>query len=306
MDWPSVQSFAIKFQPYLLSSFPHFVEEMKGVAEGAGVGYDDILALNVRTEIAFGSFVSDGCTALSWLDEKEGKSFLGQNWDWDTRQAENLMQLKIHLPNGLRIQTITEAGIIGKIGLNSSGVGCTLNAIKAHGVSFTKIPCHLALRTVLSSSSREAAVEILEKEGVASACHILVADVNGGVGLECSSEDVVSIEMDGKGRVLHTNHFLKEHKEGVVENKEWLRDTGFRLKREEELVEMVEKEGVSIERIEGIFEDEVEGGGAGICRKKGENGIATLFNIVMDLGERKGRVKVGRPVQPTEILTLNL
>jgi len=216
------------------------------------------------------------------------------------------MHLKIHLPNGLHIQTITEAGIIGKIGFNSSGVGCTLNAIKALGVSFTKIPCHLALRTVLSSSSREAAVEMLEKEGVASACHILVADVKGGVGLECSSEDIVRIEMDGKGRVLHTNHFLKEHKEGVVEDQEWWRGSVFRLKREQELVEMVEKEGVSIERIEGIWQDEVEGGGTCICKKKGDDGIATLFSIVMDLGDRKGRVKVGRPVEPTEILTLNL
>jgi len=69
----------MKYQPYLLANFPRYVTEMEGLAEGAGVGYQDILALNVRTEIAFGAF-NDGCTALSWKSEE--KSFLAQNWDW--------------------------------------------------------------------------------------------------------------------------------------------------------------------------------------------------------------------------------
>jgi len=54
---------------------------MEGIAKGVGRDYADILALNVRTEIAFGGF-SDGCTAVSW--KREGRSLLGQNWDWDT------------------------------------------------------------------------------------------------------------------------------------------------------------------------------------------------------------------------------
>jgi len=103
---------------------------------------------------------------------------------------------------------ITEAGIIGKIGINSFGVGCTLNAITAKGVSFTKLPCHLALRTVLESSSREEAIATLEKSGVASACHILVADKTGGTGLECSSEDIMRLEMNERGVVAHTNHLF--------------------------------------------------------------------------------------------------
>jgi isopenicillin-N N-acyltransferase-like protein len=83
MDWAQVTAFALLYQPFLLASFPGYVAEMEGIAAGAGpgVGYADILALNVRTEIAFGAF-SDGCTALSW---KQGqRSVLAQNWDWNT------------------------------------------------------------------------------------------------------------------------------------------------------------------------------------------------------------------------------
>lgn len=78
MDWPEVCLTAAKFLPFLQDSVPWYVEEIKGVAKGAGVDVDSILAINVRTEIAYGMF-NDGCTALSWKDGE--KSFLAQNWD---------------------------------------------------------------------------------------------------------------------------------------------------------------------------------------------------------------------------------
>jgi len=51
---------------------------MHGIADGAGVTYEEILALNVRTELMFGLF-SDGCTSLSW--RTNGASLVAQNWD---------------------------------------------------------------------------------------------------------------------------------------------------------------------------------------------------------------------------------
>jgi isopenicillin-N N-acyltransferase like protein len=136
------------------------------------------------------------------------------------RQSANLICLKIKKEDGLGIHMITEAGIIGKIGMNGNGVGCTLNAVKAKGVSFSKLPCHLALRTVMESETRAAAIVALEKAGVASACHILVADKTGGTGIECSSEDVVKLEMNREGIVIHTNHYVLEHQLTVIESHE--------------------------------------------------------------------------------------
>ncbi|CZR67766.1 related to Acyl-coenzyme A:6-aminopenicillanic-acid-acyltransferase 40 kDa form [Phialocephala subalpina] len=299
MDWETVKSFALKYQTYLSSSWPQYVSEMEGVAQGAGVTYGDILALNVRTEIAFGNF-SDGCTALSW--KGAGTSILGQNWDWNTEQSENLIHLKIKKGNGLSIQMITEAGIIGKIGMNSLGVACTLNALKARGVSFTSLPCHLALRTVMESSSRSAAITTLSTSGVASACHILVADSTGGTGLECSSIDIVQLPMNDKGIVTHTNHCIVPHAKGFVEEPDWLPDTRFRLRRIEELLNGAKEEEPSVEVVEKLLADEQEGDGAAICRtsKGGNNNLATLFSVVMDLKNVRGRVKVGRPARPDE------
>jgi len=223
------------------------------------------------------------------------------------RQAENLICMKIKKEDGLSIHMITEAGIIGKIGMNSVGVGCTLNALKAHGVSYNKLPCHLALRTVIESSSREAAISTLKKAGVASACHILVADATGGTGLECSSDDLVKLEMDGEGIVTHTNHYILKHKESVVESPDWLPDTRFRLERINQLLNEAKEEEPSMEVAAMLLKDEMEGDGAAICRsaKSEKDDLATLFSIVMDLGSKRAKAAVGRPTSSTETLVLN-
>ena len=81
LSWPEACKIANDFMPYLSTSWPNYIEEMEGVAEGAGVDFGSILALNVRTEIAYGlAKDADGCTAFSWKTE-DGASFLAQNWD---------------------------------------------------------------------------------------------------------------------------------------------------------------------------------------------------------------------------------
>ena len=54
------------------------VAELQGIADGSKRDILDIIAINVRTEIAFGLF-SDGCTSLFWDTPRH--AFLGQNWD---------------------------------------------------------------------------------------------------------------------------------------------------------------------------------------------------------------------------------
>ena len=255
-----------------------------------------ILALNVRTEIAYGMF-DDGCTVLSW--KTKDTNYLAQNWDWQQEQKENLVKLCICRSGKPVIEMVSEAGIIGKIGLNSAGVGVCLNAIRAKGVDFGKLPCHLALRACLDSSSREEALDKLQNAGVASAGHITVADPSGGTGLECSHTDIVVIPMQQSGILTHTNHFIKAHP-GVEERLEW-EDSHHRLPRIGKLTETAEP---SLENIASLLKDE-EGLPTAICRDQTHDStVATLFSITMDLGKRTAEVTVGRPTQPEQHLRL--
>lgn len=297
LTWPEVQKLALGFQPNIQQKWPQYLEEMQGLSDGAGVDLADILALNVRTEINFGLF-TDGCTALSW--RTDNASYLAQNWDWQEQMMENLVMLTIEKKDKPVIKFVSEAGIIGKIGLNDSGVGVNLNAIKAKGLDMERMPVHLALRLVLESTSRQEAVSQLEVYGVASACHMLIADATGGVGLEWSCKDLKKLEMNSHGQIFHANHYLVEH---VVKDEcPWI-DSHFRIERIEELASTV-SEAPAMSDIGVLFRDE-RNYPAAICRtQEGDSSIGTLFNIVMDLKAKKSTVKMGRPTRPGEVIEI--
>ena len=259
--------------------------------------------MNVRTEIAFG-LAKDGCTAVFW--KTDISSFLAQNWDWQEEQQKNLINLIINQDEKPAISMITEAGIIGKIGLNSRGVGVCLNAISAQGIDFQKLPCHLALRTCLESTSTQEAVAALRKSGVASACHILLADPESAIGLECSHTDITELKME-QGILAHTNHYIKPH-HGVKDLMP-LTDSPTRFERIEQLMRdqakrLHDSRVPRLEDIRSLFKDE-ENFPTAICRSRVDDGsIETLFNIVMDLRNPRAEVVVGKPSSAAEVLCL--
>ncbi|KAI0515135.1 peptidase C45 acyl-coenzyme A:6-aminopenicillanic acid acyl-transferase-like protein [Xylaria bambusicola] len=307
LAWPEVLQEAAKYVEPLERIAPRHLEEIRGIAEGAGLTFLDILALNIRSEITFGLFTdvaagnnslasvpSDGCTSLGWLTAS-GPSFLAQNWDWEVEQTPNLLVCHVSQPGTdiPNFSMVTEAGIIGKIGLNAAGVGCCLNAIKCHGVDPSKLPIHFALRKVLESPSRAAAVEAIERLGAAGSGHILVADGTGSTGLECTSKWVKQVTMDEAKRVCHTNHLLSDKSD--VNEVPWLADSRPRLARIRELASGVTDP--NLDTLAALFKD-TEGYPCSINRRQeGESAAQTLFTIVMDLTAKSARVTFGRPTE---------
>ncbi|KAL8793763.1 MAG: hypothetical protein Q9195_003705, partial [Heterodermia aff. obscurata] len=152
LSWDEVLQVAEKSMPFLRETFPHYLDEINGIATATTHPFLSILALNLRTEITYGLSTQDGCTALSL--STPSTTYLAQNWDWHPSQSPNLIHLRIH-PH---LSLLTEAGLIGKIGLNAHGVGVCLNAITARGIDWRRLPVHLALRLCLDSGSRAEAV----------------------------------------------------------------------------------------------------------------------------------------------------
>ncbi|GME35340.1 AAT-domain-containing protein [Neofusicoccum parvum] len=295
-DWLRVRTTALEFEPVIRRKWPAYLEEMRGIAEGAGIELADVLALNVRTEIAFGLF-TDGCTMLAWHANQAGDpAFIAQNWDWRAEQRPNLIALSIEQDGIPSIKMITEGGIIGKIGLNSAGVGCTLNAIRAIGMDPTRMPCHLALRAALESPSKDAAVATLEKHGVASSCTISVADADtGAVSLEWSATDVQKLFPDATGRLYHSNHYLVDHP--GVKDTVYLPDSIPRVARIRELTEGLGKGAPSVSDLLSVFKDEKNYPQSINRAQVDGNRSETLFNIICDLRAKKAYITEGRPTK---------
>ncbi|KKK13984.1 hypothetical protein P175DRAFT_0519045 [Aspergillus ochraceoroseus IBT 24754] len=291
LDWPQVQELAKDFEDLIKTRWPRYYEELQGIADGSKRELVDIIALNVRTEIVFGQF-SDGCTSLYY--QGDGHSYQGQNWDWSEQQAQNLLRVTIIQAAIPTIQMITEAGLIGKIGLNSNGVGVCFNAIRAKGLDKSRLPVHLGLRMALESSSAMEAANTLERIGMASPAHILLGDATTAVGLEFTSSTFARIPINRDGYIAHSNHLLLSH--ANVCEPAWLDDSPIRLKTMEHNIAQLGAR-LSWDTYRALFEDETDYP-CSINRAadpKSDN-TATLFNIVMDLGEKYAEVRMGRPM----------
>ncbi|KAJ5125747.1 AAT-domain-containing protein [Penicillium atrosanguineum] len=304
MEWSTVRGISKEWQSQIEQKWPKYYNEMQGIADGAGLPFIDIIILNIRTEIAFGMF-NDGCTSLYW--KTHNNSFLAQNWDWMEEQKQNLIILDITQDDGPRIKMITEAGIIGKIGFNELGVGVCLNAIKVPGCNSSRLPVHLALRSVLDSPSANDAVRQLEEAGIAASAHILIADKDEAIGLESTAETIRIIKMNEQHQIFHANHLLLDH-DGPLDAG-WLADS---LPRQQRIKKLALKYDPSAGREPGVTDithilDDHDGFPVSICRyEKGPLGMdATLFSIVMELRGRAATVYLGRPCQPEETVALD-
>ena len=119
---------------------PAYVEEMRGIAEGAGEPFAGVMLMNARTEMVAAArqqqdaakHFPDGCTAALALPEASADGVLlhGQNWDWRAECAETGVVLRIRRDDGPDILTFTEAGGLARSGLNSAGIGLTANALE--------------------------------------------------------------------------------------------------------------------------------------------------------------------------------
>lgn len=199
-----------------ISAFaPDLGTEIEGIAAGSGLTVETIAALNARTEILAAS--AGECSTIACLGSMTASgSALGiQTWDWHHELAAGWIVWTIEHLDRRRVETMTEAGIVGKIGMNDRGVGVLLN-ILGHRDDGPPIgvPIHVLCRSVLDQADGAvAALELVAAADVsASSAITVVTDEDGGAicSVEVSPAGPGFATPDARGVLVHTNHFLEE------------------------------------------------------------------------------------------------
>lgn len=194
-------------------SEPELIEEVAAIAEGAGVSPNRLVAVNARTEI-FAGAARPECSVVGVHGGRSATGpLLAQNWDWHPDLAESLVAWTVAEADGSRFTTLTEAGILAKIGLNDRGLALALNILGCSLDGGVRgMPIHLLLRSVLRTCGSLDEVESLLKgqsASASSALSVAVAEAAGDslASFEVSPAGVARIDADD-GVLLHTNHFL--------------------------------------------------------------------------------------------------
>jgi isopenicillin-N N-acyltransferase-like protein len=181
---------------------PEVADELEAVAVGAGVAPEVVGAMNARTELVSGA----ECATVGRVRGPEGP-WLSQNWDWFLDAPERCVVVE-----GPNFVTFTEAGILGKIGVNRAGLSLSLDILLhvSDKRQATPTPIHVLLHQILATCSTvDDVVALLDEAEITKAsCFTVVAADGTGSCFELSPDGVARLEPEEDGFLHHTNHFL--------------------------------------------------------------------------------------------------
>ena len=223
-DWPAVRRAATAFQAPVAGFRPAYLEEMRGIADGAGLDLADVLAINVRTEVMYAAKARQAplasraarapaeCSAFAVVQDRPAPTLIGQNWDWLLHSAETLVLLEVRQDDGPDFATVVEAGLLAKAGLNAAGLGLVTNALVTDAdVGTPGLPYHVLLRAILDCTTVTEALMVLQAGERSSSANYLIAHSSGAaLDLEAAPGDFTRLYplYPEHGMLVHTNHFL--------------------------------------------------------------------------------------------------
>ena len=191
---------------------PDLMEEVEGIAQGAGRSLEDIFLLNARSEVLFAPPAGgQECTTILVLPEAtaQGETIIAQNWDLFHGVKDFQVILKIPGHDGKPpLVTFTEAGQVAKIGLNGAGLGLGVNALITDN-SQVGVPWIFIARRILEATTLTQALGAILSTRRACSLNYLLAKAEGeGICLETAPVEEHFLWPE-EGTLVHTNHFLR-------------------------------------------------------------------------------------------------
>jgi isopenicillin-N N-acyltransferase-like protein len=195
---------------------PDLASEVAATAAGALLPVWQLASLNARTEIlATMPPVAEGeCSTAVHAPTGARKPVTIQTWDWHGSLAPHGLVLQLTTRGDRTVKLLTEFGMLGKIGVNSAGLGLHFNILH-HESDHDEagVPVHAIARRL-----QEEATTVEEAIALARSARVSASTVLTVVCARDSCPRAASIELSPAatavavpredGWLLHTNHFL--------------------------------------------------------------------------------------------------
>jgi isopenicillin-N N-acyltransferase like protein len=313
-DWPAVRREAAAFEAPVAAFRPAYLDEMRGLADGAGLDLADVLAINVRTEVMYAAKARQAplasrvppaeCSAFAMVPapgDPGGAAIIGQNWDWLLHSAQTLIVLEARPDDGPDFVTVVEAGLLAKTGMNAAGLGLVTNALVTDADLGTPgLPYHVLLRAILDCATVTEALKVLQAGTRSSSANYLIAQASGAaLNVEAAPGDFTRLYplFPDQGLLLHTNHFLSPRLHPVDVSLWAMPDSAVRLQR----LRAGAARSATLAGFRALLADHADHPFS-ICSHPDphdhplEQG-ATIASVLMDLNARRLWLATGNPCQ---------
>jgi hypothetical protein len=205
------------FLPAIRRWTPDLLEEVEGIAEGAGLDFDTVFArqlsdeepwfrLEKKLERSWGA--PEQCTAVGVDSQGEMPAIVAQNMDTPSYYDGYQVLLHIKHPNSdLEAFVFTIAGKISLAGMNNAPFGICCNTVLQLDYAKDGLPEDFIVRGALAQPSFEESLAFLRQVKHASGQNYVIGGPERVLSLECSANKIVEFTpYPGANRVYHTNH----------------------------------------------------------------------------------------------------
>lgn len=213
---------------------PDLLDEVEGIAEGAGIDRATMVAFQLVDEdwwfrrnrrLGIRPPASLKCSALAFGGRGQDAPVVAENLDIPKWSDGLQTLLRVQRPSGDEALVFSYAGMIGLTGVNSSGVGVCVNSLIQLDTRTDGLPVAFVLRGILECSSLEEAARFVRDVDHASGQSYLIGGPRGVGAFECSARGATQLRASGDGRGLcHTNHPLVCQNAGIFDAVQRLED----------------------------------------------------------------------------------
>lgn len=297
-SWEEAILHAHKYLPFAMESTPQYVEEMRGIAEGAGVPFDDILVLHCIEAITSDA-LHLGCTSLALGPEvtATGSVLLGHNEDWIPEDLHNMFVVHARPEGEPAFLAITYGGLLPNIGFNDCGIAQLCDSVYPSDAR-VGVPRILVARGVLAARSLSDAVRAACNRRRNAGYNHLIAHESGEIyNLEVSALKYEMLHSDD-GMDAHANHYLHPRMQAIEKHGGDLVNSHIRLNRARRLM-AAQRGKADRQAVQAILSDHVNFPQS-ICNHIVVDDTPldrqqTIASLVIDLSARTMHVAWGTP-----------
>jgi isopenicillin-N N-acyltransferase-like protein len=280
LTWAGANIQARKYLPFAEERYPQYVDELRGIAEGANVSFDDLMVVNAMEAVTMDALHLTRCTTFAVNETRtaDGHVLLAHNEDWIPEDENDVYVISAKPNDEPPFLAMTYGGLLPNVGFNAYGIAQAIDSVYPND-SRIGIPRLVVARAVLASRRISGALGRTLVSHRAAGYNHLIAHESG----EMYSVEVSARRFDilhgTDGYITHTNHYLSPTMKEIEKDPEELISSRVRYFRANRLLR--ENSTHTIKTLQSIQKDRE----------------STITAFVIDLTAREMHIAWGNPCQ---------
>jgi isopenicillin-N N-acyltransferase-like protein len=300
LTWNGAQIQSRKYMPFAQERYPQYIEELMGIAEGAGVSFDDVATINAMEAVTVDALHLTKCTsfAVNNAYTADDHILIAHNEDWVPEDESDVFMVHATPDDEPPFLAMTYGGLLPNVGFNAAGIAQCCDSVYPDDCRIG-LPRLVVSRAVLGAKTpAEAIRHMLVAQRAAGYNHLLAHESGELYNVEVSARQFALLYAED-GYLAHTNHYLDFNMQAIEDEPDELISSRVRYFRALRLLKRTPKH--TIKSLQAIQRDHVNYPDS-ICNHAVDypdplDRQKTINALVIDLTARVMHLAWGNPCQ---------